>query len=68
MNILTYRIIAAELLSVSPVKKNITKSESMWDCEPFFEIGKNDAGQWIQNITLTVTRKKEYKEVTWALF
>lgn len=63
MRILSYRIIAAELLSVSTVKKNISKSDDIWDCEPVFEIGKNDAGQWVQNIALTILRKKEYKEV-----
>jgi len=64
MKIFTYKIIAAELLSVSPVKKNVSKSDNIWDCEPVFRISKNDAGEWMQSITLTVRRKKEYKEVT----
>lgn len=63
MIITSYRLIVVELLG-KPLIKTISKVEKgHWECEPEWAIGSNSDGDTVQNITLTIKRRKGDKEV-----
>lgn len=64
MLITNFSLIVVELLSKPTHANHNDKNKSSWDFEPDFEIGENDNGDIVQNITINLKRIKGGKCVT----